>query len=320
MMRLKVNLSYKYKGEAMWQIIGSGAIGCLWAANLLKMGQQVHLISRTNMATTKLHYQNLHGEKLVFDCPNSTALVNQYSPILVCVKAPQVKQALLQQRQHISDEQVIILMHNGMGSAEQVAEVFPNNPIICATTANASLLNGPLNITQTGLGITYLGAFNQQAKCYSELTEILNSALDNCFWCADIQQKLWLKLIINIAINPLTALHQVNNGQLINPPYQTQIEHIVQEAMPVLDKLDLQFDSAELLQIINNVINATAANYSSMNRDIHFQRATENEFINGYLLKKASQYNIETPLIKSLFEQIKVLENRSPTPLSTGSS
>ena len=29
---------------------------------------------------------------------------------------------------------------------------------------------------------------------------------------------------------------------------------------------------------------------------------TENDYINGYLLKKASQYSIETPLIKSLYE------------------
>ncbi|GLS91390.1 2-dehydropantoate 2-reductase [Psychromonas marina] len=295
----------------MWQIIGSGAIGCLWAANLLKTGQQVHLVSRTKMLTTALQYQNLQGHKEVYACSNSTTLVKQNGPILVCVKAPQVKQALLQQRKNISDDHVIILMHNGMGSAEQVAEVFPNNPIICATTANASLVNGPLNITQTGLGITYLGAFNRPAQRYSDLAMTLNNALGNSHWCEDIQQKLWLKLIINIAINPLTAIHQVNNGKLIHAPFQEQIKTIIDEAMPVLDELKLEFGRDELLQTINKVINATAVNYSSMNRDIHFQRATENDYISGYLIKKASQYNIETPFITSLYEQVKVLESRS---------
>jgi len=292
-----------------WQIIGAGAIGCLWAANLLKIGQPVHLVTRKKSQLQQLTYQDLQGETTLYSCSNSTQLFNSNSPILVCVKAPQVKQALLAHIEAINTQQVIILMHNGMGCAEQVAQLLPNNPIICATTANGCLLHSPFNIQQTGLGITYLGAFNEQAKPYAVLATILNKALGNTHWCADIEQKLWLKLLINIAINPLTALHQVNNGKLAEPLFQKQIESMVDEAMVVVSKLRLGFEKNQLLQTINTVIHATASNYSSMNRDIYFQRATENEYINGYLLKKASQHNIETPLISALYNSIKVREN-----------
>lgn len=295
----------------MWQIIGAGAIGCLWAANLLRIGQQVQLITRKKVTAKALNYQNLQGEKIHYHCPTATQLNDVSSPVMVCVKAPQVKQALLPHINNIHADQVIILMHNGMGCAEQVAEILPNNPIVCATTANASLLHSPLNIQQTGLGITYLGAFNEQAKAFSGLVETLNRALDNCHWCDDIEQKLWLKLMINIAINPLTAIHQVNNGALAEQPFQAQIAQIVAEAMPVLSKLELGFEKSELIQIINHVISATAENFSSMNRDIYFKRPTENDYINGYLLKKASQHHIETPLIASLYNNIKATENHS---------
>ena len=296
----------------MWQIIGAGAIGCLWAANLLQSGQQVHLVSRKKLSQKQLRYQNSEGVKADLELSHSQRLLNIDSVILVCVKAPQVKAALLQQINNISPGQVIILMHNGMGSAEQVAKILPHNPIICATTANASLLNNPLDIKQTGLGITYLGAFNEQAKAFGYLASKLNNALDNSHWCEDIQQKLWLKLIINITINPLTAIYQVNNGRLAEVKFQQQIKQMLDEMSPMLGLQKLVFDKTELLSIINNVINATASNFSSMNRDIHFNRATENDYINGYLLKKALQYNIETPLISSLYEQIKALENHSP--------
>jgi len=296
----------------MWQIIGAGAIGCLWAANLLRTGQKVHLISRKENTEQRLTYQDLNGEKTTWNCPNSTQLVCTNSPILVCVKAHQVEHALHQHIHKISPKQVIILMHNGMGSAEQVVKLLPNNPIICATTANASLLKSPLNIKQTGLGITYLGAFNQQASVYSNLQVTLNNALNNTHWCEDIEQKLWLKLLINIAINPLTAVHNINNGKLKTQCYQHQIEQLITEAMPVLDALQLTFDKHMLLTTINKVIEATASNYSSMNRDIHFKRTTENDNISGYLLKKALQHHIETPLITSLYEQVKTLESRLP--------
>jgi len=299
-----------------WQIIGAGAIGCLWAANLLKIEQQVHLVTRKEQPHQPLTYQDLKGEKTVFACSHSTRLSNSYDPILVCVKAPQVKQALLQQIAHIGAQQVIILMHNGMGSAEQVAALLPNNPIICATTANGCLLHHPFHIQQTGLGITYLGAFNAQAKPYSALATTLNHALGNTHWCADIEQKLWLKLLINIAINPLTALHQVHNGKLAEAQFQQQIETMVDEAMPLVKKLELGFQNSELLQTINTVIDATAGNYSSMNRDIHFKRATENDYISGYLLNKASQHGIETPLINDLYQRVKAKESHLLAPSS----
>ncbi|WP_028864801.1 ketopantoate reductase family protein [Psychromonas aquimarina] len=293
----------------MWQIIGAGAIGCLWAANLQRIGQQVHLITRSPCSETRLHYLDLHNNQQQFSVSCSTELIRSRDPLLICVKATQVEKVIQTHQRSIKPQQVIILMHNGMGCAEQVQALLPDNPIICATTANASLLQGPLNIKQTGRGITYLGPFNSAAKHHQGLAESLNAALDDTHWCEDIKHKLWLKLLINIAINPLTAIYQVNNGSLQEASFQKMIIEITRESLKAADAENIHFAEQELLNIINQVIRQTAQNYSSMNRDIFYQRITENEFIGGFLLKKASLYNIEMPSVKSLYNQIKQLEN-----------
>jgi len=293
----------------MWQIIGAGAIGCLWAANLKRSGQDVHLITRRTIANPVLNYQDLQQNKYRFNISSGQQLLNNKDPILVCVKATQVKQAILNQLPYIGENQIIILMHNGMGCAEQVQALLPYNPIICATTANASLVNAPLNIQQTGLGMTYLGAYNHPIAIANSLTSRLNNALDNTYWVENIKQKLWLKLIINICINPLTAIYQINNGKLQAPQYQQQIIKICEEAIKVAQAEGIKFEQQTLFKLINDVINATAENFSSMNRDIFYQRNTENEYINGYLLEKARNYNINTPTIAALYQQIKEREN-----------
>jgi len=165
------------------------------------------------------------------------------------------------------------------------------------------------------VGITYLGPFNASAKACSQVTQVFNRALGNCHWDDDINAKLWLKLMINVAINPLSAIFQVNNGALAQPSFQSKIDTIVNEAMPLLRAL--QLEASSLRQIINQVIDATASNYSSMNRDIHFQRHTENAYISGYLLDKASAYQIDMPFIRSLYHEITRLENHSPTQSNT---
>ena len=290
----------------MWQIIGAGAIGCLWAANLKRSGQDVHLITRNPMHSNILYYQDLQQHKYTFNVSNSQRLSNNLAPILVCVKATQVKQAIVDQLPYLGKNQIIILMHNGMGCAEQVQALLPHNPILCATTANASLLHAPFTIQQTGLGPTYLGTFNQPINSLvKSLSYSLNKALSNTFWCDDIKQKLWLKLIINSCINPLTALHQIKNGELQSVTFQRKIMNICQEGLTIAKAEGIIFQQQVLFDSINNVIEATANNYSSMNRDIFYQRTTENEYINGYLLKKARQFHLAAPTIEMLYKQIQ---------------
>ncbi|WP_019614153.1 ketopantoate reductase family protein [Psychromonas ossibalaenae] len=293
----------------MWQIIGAGAIGCLWAANLQRIGQQVHLITRKPCSERTLHYLDLENSQHQFNVSSSTGLLNDLDPLLVCVKATQVKKVIQKHLISIKPQQVIILMHNGMGCAEQVQALLPDNPIICATTANASLLLAPLNIKQTGRGVTYLGPFNPAACLQHKLAESLNSALDDTHWCENINHKLWLKLLINIAINPLTAIYQINNGQLLQAKFQKQIKEVIRDSLQIADAEKIPFVEQELLNTINRVIQQTAQNYSSMNRDIFYQRITENEYIGGFLLKKASLYKIKIPAVESLYKKIKQLES-----------
>lgn len=295
-------------GENMWQIIGAGAIGCLWAANLLRIGEKVQLITRRPCAANTLQYQDLLKQQFTFPVSTGTSLCSSSDPVLLCVKATQVIQAITTHLASIDAEQPIILMHNGMGCAEQVAKLLPDNPIICATTANASLLHSPLNIEQTGKGVTYLGAYNNKGKLFQSLLVPLNSALANTCWCEDVNEKLWLKLIINMAINPLTAIHQIKNGQLIKSSFQTQINSLVTESLAVAQAEGVTFEKEEILAIIQQVITLTAENFSSMNRDVFYQRHTENEFIAGYLLKSGTFNQIHTPTIKRLYQQIKALE------------
>ncbi|MEH6453141.1 MAG: 2-dehydropantoate 2-reductase [Psychromonas sp.] len=293
----------------MWQIIGAGAIGCLWAANLMRIKEKVHLVTRKPSETLTLNYYDLSQQQLSFPISVSCHLIDTPSNLLICVKATQVLEVIKTHLHCIRAQQPIILMHNGMGCAEQVQKLLPENPIICATTANASLLISTMNIKQTGHGATYLGPFNAQALPHKNLATSLNSAMDNTSWSDDINHKLWLKLLINSAINPLTAIHNIQNGQLQGDVYQLQIDDVISEAILVAKAEQVLFEFKELRQIVNQVIQATAQNYSSMNRDIHHQRSTENDFIAGYLLKKASQHQIETPVISGLYNKIKALEN-----------
>ena len=155
----------------MIQIIGAGAIGCLWLAKLHQSGYPCHLVSRpsTKCLQQQLYFTDLQGQQHQFAISHSQQLLTakvdeQQSTILVCVKAPQVLSALLNQQQYISPHQVIILMHNGYGCAEEVKQHFPENSIICATTAK-----------KTGVAVSFRASLFQIKRCRVKLTGVRTS-------------------------------------------------------------------------------------------------------------------------------------------------
>lgn len=294
---------------ANWNILGAGAIGHFFAEKLLKSGQHAAFVLRPEEPS---HTRTFNFESLTGHITSNTLMAQgQLTPkcdfLLVTLKAPQVLPALTLLQPQIDKHCCIVLLHNGMGTAEQTEKLFPRNAIMVGTTSNGVLRLSDQHIRHTGAGVTWLGAFNNPAKRYKDIASQL-FALDELAWSDDIREKLWLKLIINCAINPLTAIHQCKNGQLASPALHPQVVAVVKELALVCDKARLPWRYTELQTQVDNVIKRTAENYSSMHQDRHFNRQSEIDYITGYILKVANAYSIPLPTNQALFDNIKQQE------------
>lgn len=311
-------------------ILGAGAIGCLWACRLAKQGHNIHFWTRTDQASfpivlnacveekesikaeggtdVKDRVQTpLAQESFDFTSNNGQSIANS-DLIIVTVKAFQVEQALHDIHTHIEPKTPIIIMHNGMGTQQQVNTLLIDHPILYATTSQAAFKPDKGHINHTGLGPTWLGAFNQSAQDFSSLAELFHQALAPCCWHHDINEPLWQKLAINCAINPLSAIHQCQNGELAKPEFQTALTQIYHEVAAVIQAEGYDITAENLKQTVDTVITATAANYSSMYQDISQQRKTEIDYITGYLIARAKVHSIAVPMNTQLWQNVKQLE------------
>jgi 2-dehydropantoate 2-reductase len=203
-----------------------------------------------------------------------------------------------------------MLLHNGMGCIEQVKSLLPDNPIIAATTSYAAYKPDADTVIETGLGQTHGGWVSlKPAIEQKQVEDILSTLLPPCTWHQDIELALWHKLAINAVINPLSAIYQVNNGQLKAEQYQDDIAQLCAESALVMQASGLATSPSQLSERVYRVISDTAQNYSSMNRDIAFGRPSEIDYINGYLVQQAKRHNIAVPLNTRLLREIKDLES-----------
>ncbi|MEZ9697583.1 2-dehydropantoate 2-reductase [Vibrio sp. 10N.261.46.E12] len=287
-------------------IVGPGAIGSLWAIKLLQAGHNVYLWSRSTDNSIDL---SLDGQASLSFSNNNIEKLSESDLVIITVKAWQVEKATTPLLQHLDSDTILMFMHNGMGAVDNIATQINDHPVILATTTQAAFKPDRNNVSHTGLGQTQLGAFNQTGQQCSFLVDVLDNALPAMNWNPQIKAALWTKLAINCAINPLTGLEQIKNGELAGQRFGDILSSVAEELTQVMQAEEIACSFDELEASIKQVIQATAQNNSSMKQDMFYQRKTEIDFITGHLIKTARKHQIEVPVNQKLFAMVKEREN-----------
>jgi 2-dehydropantoate 2-reductase len=290
-------------------IVGNGAIGGLIGFKCHQLGYDYqHLLKTQQLPPFTL--TDVSG--LSHSLTPSTSIITrpaEFDLLILPVKAYQVLPALEQLQPYIRPDHIIMLLHNGMGTMDSVTKKLPNNPLIAATTSYGAFKKNANSVIETGLGQTHLGWLGNVDSTLKQTVEpILSALLPPSSWHQDISLALWKKLAVNAVINPLTAIHNIKNGELADNNYKISIFKICDEIAKVMSAIGYSVKHDELVEDILQVITATANNYSSMHQDIKYKRQTEIAFINGYVTTKAVELSIKVPYNKELVEQIRRLQ------------
>ena len=299
-----------------WHILGAGAIGSLMASHLRRAGQPVTLLTRD--ASTAKHRGRalrLHQTDTVLHLDIPCLASNQVSGIpalLITTKAQHCRTALHSVRGRMKAGAPVILLHNGLGVYEQLAELYPGELLFCATTTEAANFQGENELVYAGRGETRIG--HPQAGTAPAWFDGLAGAMGDTCWESDIEQSLWRKLVINATINPLTAIHGCSNGEILgNPDYRSQAMAVAGELAELGGARGYCDLAEQIWGLAEAVMRSTAENRSSMLQDIEAGRPTEIDYISGYLCRFARTRRIPCPHNEKLWRTIRVMEGR-PAP------
>ncbi|GAA4500807.1 2-dehydropantoate 2-reductase [Pseudaeromonas paramecii] len=294
-----------------WTILGCGAIGGMMAGLLSRAGHQVSLLRTDKEQVTLpiiLRFEDLDGQihqvEPDFLLPKDA---DNISLLLVTTKAYQVAPAMTPLIDRLPTHTPILLLHNGMGTEDWVKDHFPDNPLLIGITSNGALLVEPEHIRHTGPGETWIGAANPAAQACRPLVELLAQALPHAAWSEQIHRQQWTKLVINAVINPLTALNNIPNGELI--AFQADIQTLCRELLPLLAQQGFSAPEKYWVDKVLQVASLTASNYSSMHQDLARGRPSEIDAMTGFLLAEARRLGLSLPAHQALYDKIKAKEN-----------
>lgn len=286
-------------------VLGCGALGQLWMAALHRQGHQIQGWLRVPHSNCEIQVTDIDGREFHTTLlANNASFLAQSELLLVTLKAWQVSAAVLSLATRLPTSTPILLIHNGMGTLEELHTLA--HPLLYAVTTQAAWREGP-QVVHAACGITHIGPLNEPARAHSELASQLHRALPDVGWHDDITHSAWNKLAVNCVINPLTALYDCRNGELA--ARSNEITEICDEVAAVMVREGLHTSRDSLVEYISNVIRLTAANTSSMLQDVRARRHTEIDYITGYLLRRARAHGIPAPVNTRIYELIKSKES-----------
>jgi len=292
-------------------IAGTGALATLFAARLSQTGQHVSMLGtwkdgldalRNNGARLVDAQGNEHQYRVhATDDPRECAGAKH---ALVLVKAWQTERVALQLKECLADDGLVGTLQNGLGNRETLAQRLGLCRVgVGATTTGATLL-GPGLARAGGEGIISI----ERNQALGPVEAALKSAEFNVHIVEDAQSLVWGKLVINAAINPLTALLRVPNGTLLErASAREMMGALANETAQVAraEKISLPF--ADPIRAAEEVARKTGANHSSMLQDVLRAAPTEIDAICGAVVKTAQKHQIDTPANWACWQLVKAL-------------
>lgn len=289
-----------------WHVLGAGSLGTLWATRLARAGLPVRLILRD---IDRLHdYATAGGLTIVEQGVASSYAIPGETPdspepirrLLVACKAYDAEAAVAGLAHRLAADAELILLQNGLGSQEAVAARVPQARCISASSTEGAFRDGDWRVVFAGHGYTWLGdAGHPVAPIWLDDLEAAKIPHE---WSADILTRLWRKLALNCAINPLTVLHDCRNGGL--QQHHCEVATLCGELTELLERCGQPAAADNLQQEVERVIQATAANFSSMYQDVANKRRTEISYLLGHACKVAERHQLKLPHLKQLQQRL----------------
>ena len=295
----------KTQEQARWHVLGAGSVGSLFASYLHLAGAHVILLPRhTNDSGSRTITNGPASGSYAFECSNPS----EEAPIdalLVTTKAYDVCDAVQSVQHRLHADTIILLLVNGMGLAEALAALSIAGRLYLATTTEGVHRSDTSHLVHAGTGATRIGRQGERPPAWFSLYQ---AEVPNCHWEPDIDAALWLKLAINCAINPLTAIHDCRNGELgQRPVLQAQVTELCAEIAKVC-ALEGHPETARTLESqVFEVIRGTAKNRSSMLQDVSAGRPTEIDYLTGFLVQRAALLGVDVPANTRMLEQVKAI-------------
>ncbi|MEX2160802.1 MAG: 2-dehydropantoate 2-reductase [Anaerolineales bacterium] len=292
-------------------IVGTGALACLFAARLAGAGYPVLMLGSWPEGLAALQERGVtlvlpDGSRKTYPVRASAnpADFSDSKFALVLVKAWQTDRVAARLFESLAVDGLALTLQNGLGNRETLVEKLGAERVAYGVITTGATLLGPGEVRWAGEGQITLGAHARLAP----VAEALAAAGFKVVTVEDVNSVAWSKLVINAAINPLTALLDVPNGELLTRPAARELSAaLAGEVAAVAAAKGIALSFSDPAAAVEDVARRTAANLSSMLQDVRRGAPTEIDAICGAVVRAGREAGVPVPVNETMWRLVSAL-------------
>jgi 2-dehydropantoate 2-reductase len=291
-------------------IVGTGAMGSVYAGLLGKAGHEVWAIDRwqehidaiagsglaVSGASGSFVVDNLHVGRSVSDAGTCDVFV-------IATKAADVDAVAAEIAPLLEPDSIVMAFQNGLGAGERVARRVPEKHIVIGIAEGfGSSIPEPGHVHHEGMRLIRIGEMNGGlSDRVQQLERSWQEAGFNVRAFADVTLMIWEKFLCNVTLSAPCAVFDVTVGELMANPESWQVAlGCTAEAYRLGLAQGIEFPFEDPLRYVTDFA-ATIPNASpSMRLDQLARRRSEVDVINGQVVALSRELGLEAPYNETL--------------------
>lgn len=314
-------------------IIGAGAIGAFLGAMLARSGEDVTLVARgANLRAMREHGVRVRGEignfQIKTKATDDLSGLGETDVVILTLKAQSLPTIAPKLKPLIGPETTVIPAQNGFpwwyfyrhggeweGTTLESVDpggvirqnIDPARVLGCVVYPSTSLVEPGIvwHIEGTRFALGELdGSKSERSR---RIADVLIKAGLRCPIRANIRHDIWVKLMGNVAYNPISALTRATLIEIVRcPETRALAAAIMTEVDEVARRLGIEMG----ISVEQRLEGAEKVGHhkTSMLQDIEAGKPTELEAIAGAIIELGEKLDLSLPSTKSVYACVKLLE------------
>jgi 2-dehydropantoate 2-reductase len=297
-------------------VVGCGAVGSLFAANLAQL-EDVEVwaydASRPHVDAINANGLHLSGAGEVLGRPRATTDAGELPACdfgIVATKAMHTEAAIAATAHAFADG-CVATVQNGIGNEEVLASHAQR--VIRGTTFPAGKILEPGHVQWDVKGDTTLGPFEPRPAPFAEVERLADACTRAgmpTHAVPDARGPQWRKVIFNASSNPIGALTGLTHGRVCErPDLRALVSGLVTEGKAVAAAEGIELD-ADPEDLIDHAARPDVGydHKASMLQDVEARRTTEIDYLNGGIVRFGRERGVPTPLNQAIWALVKGVE------------
>ena len=325
-------------------MVGCGAVGSYYGANLCRQGQDVHFLLRSDYEIVRRNGVTIHSPQGDFNvhpkCVKTPDKIGISDIVFIAIKTTANDQFPRLLPPLVGSHTAIVTLQNGLGDEEQLARLFPTEQImggLCFVCLNRI---SPGVIRHMAHGLIVLGEYLRPPQQRThDIAAMFNDAGVTCKVADNLERAHWEKLVWNIPFNglgvagvagyhsivkpdetlsarlsqlrcqPLRGRCLTTDKLLADPQWEKLVRELMIEVITVARKLGYQIPASFADKQIERTRTMGAYKASTL---LDFENGKPLELENLFLepLRQAKKTGVPVPCLESMCEVLGKLDRK----------